>query len=45
MNPYCVLTYNGQKKQSTVIKGGGLEPRWKESFVFNLTSKPSSVKI
>lgn len=45
MDPYCVLTYNGEKKQSTVIKGGGTEPRWKESFMFTLTSKPSPVQI
>ena len=45
MDPYCIITYNNQKKQSTIIKGGGLEPRWKESFVFSLTDKPSAVTI
>jgi Ca2+-dependent lipid-binding protein len=45
MDPYCIITYNGVEKQSKVIKGAGLNPNWKESFMFNLTSKPSSIKV
>ncbi len=38
MDPYCVITYNGQKKTSSVVKAAGLEPRWKEGFIFKLSS-------
>lgn len=41
MDPYCIIKYNKQKKNSTVIKNGGIEPRWKESFVFYLTKEPT----
>ena len=34
MDPYCIINYNNLKQQSSVVKGGGRQPRWKEGFTF-----------
>lgn len=35
MDPYLVLHYGGQRKQSTMREEAGRNPRWGDSFVFS----------
>ena len=37
MDPYLVLYYGGDRKQSTVREEGGRNPRWGDTFNFNRT--------
>lgn len=45
MDPYCILQYNGQSKKTSVIKGGGVNPRWNQFFKFKLAENRSELSI
>ncbi|KZT72585.1 hypothetical protein DAEQUDRAFT_591562 [Daedalea quercina L-15889] len=44
-DPYCSVTFNGEKKRTKAIKRGGQHPEWDEEFRYTLYEDPNDIPV
>lgn len=44
-DPYCSVTFNGEKNRTKAIKRGGQHPEWDEEFRYTLCEDPNDTTV
>ena len=45
MSPYCIVTYNGENKHTSVKEDGGKNPVWNDKLYFPISHNSDEIRI